>query len=397
MKDVFISYSKTDKIIADKVCSMLESNNINCWIAPRDINVGMPFEEAILEGIDMVQGFLLIYSENSNNSIHVLREVRYANDTNKNLLIFRLDNEDYNKNLRYYLQGIQWVEGYENLKESVLKILRPGEVVQRHFKSPQINPKINLYNRFLKNKYAFWSILSLGLLIIIVGIAFILNFTDVSNLKFFDKILLSEKSDGTVNQLDSNSVRIGSQVWMKSNLNVDHFRNGDSIPEVKSITELEECEKNKQPAWRYIKKDDETLLFYGKLYNWYAVNDPRGLAPVGWHIPSDEEWTTLTYFLGGKDIAGVKLKSTGTNYWKSPNVLATNESDFSGLPGGGIAFFKDSDWLAEFPVGHIGCWWSSSESNSYSAEIRMIYSDSGSVTRINFLKNSAFSVRCIKD
>ena len=125
-------------------------------------------------------------------------------------------------------------------------------------------------------------------------------------------------------------IKIGTQIWMSENLNISHFRNGDIIPEAKTAEEWKEARIKKQPAWCYYNNNLENGEIYGKLYNWYAVNDKRGLAPVGFHVPSDDEWTALSDYLGGEDIAGGKLKSTiGWN-----NNSATNSSGFSALPGG---------------------------------------------------------------
>ena len=104
-------------------------------------------------------------------------------------------------------------------------------------------------------------------------------------------------------------VKIGTQVWTSKNLDVSTFRNGDPIPEAKSKEEWIKARKSKQPAWCYYNDDEQNVKTYGKLYNWYAVNDSRGLAPKGYHIPSDAEWSVLTDFLGGVVKAGEKIKS----------------------------------------------------------------------------------------
>ncbi|MFA6571391.1 MAG: fibrobacter succinogenes major paralogous domain-containing protein, partial [Bacteroidota bacterium] len=132
------------------------------------------------------------------------------------------------------------------------------------------------------------------------------------------------------------TILIGTQVWMKKNLDVDHYRNGDTIPEVK---DPKIWAKLKTGAWCYYGNSLDEGKIYGKLYNWFAVNDPRGLAPAGWHIPTDTEWTTLTSNLGGESGAGGKMKSKGTlegddGLWFRPNTGASNESGFSALPGG---------------------------------------------------------------
>ena len=104
-------------------------------------------------------------------------------------------------------------------------------------------------------------------------------------------------------------VKIGTQVWMSTNLDVTYYRNGDKIPQVKDSVKWARLTTG---AWCWYNNDSATGAVYGKLYNWYAVNDPRGLAPIGWHIPSDTEWDTLSARLGGASKAGGKLKDTGT-------------------------------------------------------------------------------------
>lgn len=127
------------------------------------------------------------------------------------------------------------------------------------------------------------------------------------------------------------TVKIGSQVWLAQNLNTDRFQNGDVIPEAKTREEWYLAGENKQPAWCYFDNDTANGSKYGKLYNWYAVVDPRGLAPKGWHIPRDSEWDIVVNFLGGGAKAGVKMKSKiGWNI----DCNGTNSSGFSGLPGG---------------------------------------------------------------
>ena len=122
------------------------------------------------------------------------------------------------------------------------------------------------------------------------------------------------------------------QTWMLKNLDVDRYRNGDPIPKV---TDPSIWTSLTTGAYCYYNNDSATYAAtYGKLYNWYAVHDPRGLAPEGWHIPSDAEWATLETCLGGSSVAGGKMKETGTTHWTAPNTDATNSSGFAGLPGG---------------------------------------------------------------
>jgi len=181
---------------------------------------------------------------------------------------------------------------------------------------------------------------------------------------------------------------IGTQVWMTKNLDVSTFRNGDPIPEAKTDGEWAQAGDNKQPAWCYYDNDPANGEKYGKLYNWYAVNDPRGLAPAGYHIPSDAEWTKLTDFLGGGEVAGPKMKSkTG---WTG-NGNGTNTSGFSGLPGGTRNFNGTFYYIRNY-----GYWWSSTENYTSNAWYRNLDYDDGDVEWSSLNKEIGFSVRCLK-
>jgi uncharacterized protein (TIGR02145 family) len=126
-------------------------------------------------------------------------------------------------------------------------------------------------------------------------------------------------------------ITIGTQIWTGCNLNVDTYRNGDIIPQVTNASEWANLTTG---AWCYYNNDTSNGSVYGKLYNWYAVNDPRGLAPTGYHVPSNTEWGTLITFLGGSGTAGGMLKESGLDHWQSPNTGATNSVGFTALPGG---------------------------------------------------------------
>ncbi len=131
--------------------------------------------------------------------------------------------------------------------------------------------------------------------------------------------------------VNAQTVTIGIQVWMSKNLDVSTFRNGDIIPHAQTDEEWRIAGENSQPAWCYLNNDSTIGTKYGKLYNWYAVADKRSLAPEGYHVPTNDEWTTLTDFLGEAQN-GRKLKDT--NEWFE-NGNGTNSSGFSGLPGSG--------------------------------------------------------------
>jgi len=210
-------------------------------------------------------------------------------------------------------------------------------------------------------------------------------------------MMLSSCGGGASNEVSasnqertSNDITIGKQVWMSENLNVDKFRNGDTIPEAKTVEEWEKANEYQQPVWCYYDNDPANGAKYGKLYNWYAVNDSRGLAPAGYHIPSDAEWTILTNYLGGMDLAGGKMKSTSG--WYAPNEGASNSIGFSGLPGGyryGSGSF--------YGIAKFGYWWSSAESNTDDAWDRDLNYDDGSVSRSSSNKEEGLSVRCLRD
>jgi len=132
---------------------------------------------------------------------------------------------------------------------------------------------------------------------------------------------------------------------------------------------------------------------YGRLYTWYAIVDIRNVCPTGWHIPTDTEWATLISYLGGDASAGGKLKESGSLHWNSPNTGATNESGFNALPAGWRKIFGGDSFM-EFGI--YGYWWSSTEVNPTNALYRAIHYDSGAILRNNFDKRSGFSVRCLK-
>ena len=185
------------------------------------------------------------------------------------------------------------------------------------------------------------------------------------------------------------TIKIENLEWMLDNLNVSFFRNGDPIPEAKTDEEWQKTGKEGKPAWCYYENKIENGNKYGKLYNWYAVTDPRGLAPNGWHVSSDGEWRETTDFLGGEDAAGTKMKSS--NGWDNKGN-GTNESGFTGLPGG----CRDLNGKFSY-IDSIAYWWSSTEKDSVLAWYRCIDNSPYYVYRINYYKQNGLSVRCIKD
>jgi len=186
-----------------------------------------------------------------------------------------------------------------------------------------------------------------------------------------------------------NTVKIGNQTWTTKNLDVSKYRNGEEIPHVHDALSWSTLTTG---AWCYYENVDSNGTTYGKLYNLYAVLDPRGLAPVGFHIPSDKDWTTLTDYLGGKEEAGVKMKEAGTTHWPRPNTGATNSSGFTGLPAG----YRDDNGSFS-SVGVNGFWWSSTEGFTYFAWNRYPDTLYGLVGRDFGYKSYGMSIRCVAD
>ena len=239
--------------------------------------------------------------------------------------------------------------------------------------------------------------------------------------------------------IKAQDVKIGTQTWKQRNLDVSTYRNGDNIPQVE---DKEEWANLTTGAWCYYEnnKDISSLgLGIGKLYNWYAVNDPRGVAPKGYHIPSDAEWTILTDYLGGQELAGAKMKSSGGwnsyssgrgNYnvtcpncanWSSiyrtknschrckdnqvipayePINYSGNGSNSSGFYGGPHGCRSPLGVFADW--GNVGNWWSSSESYECCAWCRYLFGEKHLTALMfsvmpSFGKRNGFSVRCIKN
>jgi len=200
-------------------------------------------------------------------------------------------------------------------------------------------------------------------------------------------------TEGTVTDIDGNiynTVKIGDQWWMAENLKVTHFRNGDPIPYVTA----DSIWKNlKTAAYCNRESISNYMEIYGCLYNWYAVNDARNIAPAGWHIPTDSEWQILVDTLGGDYNAGGKLKEAGTEHWNSPNTGATNESEFTALPAShrlGIAG----------QYGYMGVhadFWTTTPFDTTAAWYRGLRYDIITVVESALQYDYGLSIRCVKD
>ncbi len=197
----------------------------------------------------------------------------------------------------------------------------------------------------------------------------------------------------TVTDIDGNNyavVTIGSQCWMAENLKTTRFRDGSAIPQV---TDAQAWKTQLTPAFCWYDNDNGNDATYGKLYNWFAIEDPRGLCPTGWHVPSDAEFVVLTKYLGSADdVAGGRLKEAGTEHWEAPNTGASNSSGFTGLPGG--MRFQEGQFDH---MGRSGLFWSSRRDSESLAYFLTLTFNSAASYRTSIYKRSGFSCRCVKD
>ena len=190
----------------------------------------------------------------------------------------------------------------------------------------------------------------------------------------------------SVKDIDGNvykTIKIGNQIWMAENLRTTHYRNGDEIPCLRDDDEWD----NNSGAYCYYNNDSSNIGKYGMLYNWFAIDDIRKIAPKGWHVPSDKEWQELIDYLGGDTLAGDKMKSIGTG------GQASNESGFTALSGG----YRYNHGVFD-GIGTNSYFWSSTESNGGNAWYRYLYYGNSDVYRDDSgWKQGGYSVRCVKD
>ncbi len=208
---------------------------------------------------------------------------------------------------------------------------------------------------------------------------------------------------GTVADIDGNvyrTVKIGNQWWMAENLKVTHYRNDNEIPNLKGDTDWSNL-----TTGTYADYDDDANIahVYGRLYNGYAVNDIRNVAPAGWHMPSDEEWKKLEMVLGmsqsaadsngyrGRDEGG-KLKEAGTSHWFDPNTGANNETGFSALPGG-----YRRNTVGYHDIGYYTYFWSSAKNGIDQAWYRLLSYKYSKAYRLSLSMRIGFSVRCVRN
>ncbi len=199
-----------------------------------------------------------------------------------------------------------------------------------------------------------------------------------------------------INDVDGNTyktVYLGTQQWMAENLKTIKFNDGTFI---KFIIDGSEWQNNNTGAYSFYDNDDSNIFTNGLLYNWYAIsptsNGNKNVCPSGWHVPTDNEWTILTDYLGGENIAGGKMKEIGTINWNSPNTDATNTSNFTGIPSG----CRNTNGNF-YHIKNNAYWWSSTSSSTTNAWYRNLFNINGSANRANVSKADGFSIRCLKD
>ena len=202
-------------------------------------------------------------------------------------------------------------------------------------------------------------------------------------------------NDQTVKDCDGNvyhTVTIGTQVWMLENLKTTKYRDCTPIPNVKDDAAWVALTTGAYCDYKNVEKNSAT---YGRLYNWYAIDDKRGIAPAGWHVPTNDEFKTLVTYLGGEAVAGGKLKEAGFTHWPSPNKDASNSSGFTALPGGdrakGGSFYALGQYCYLWTVTETG----SDHKSAYNRHI-LLYSGALEDNYID-TKSAGFSIRCIKD
>lgn len=201
---------------------------------------------------------------------------------------------------------------------------------------------------------------------------------------------------GNLTDQDGNiykTLKIGEQTWMAENLKAAHYQDGSPIALISSI---EVWKTLSTGAYCFIDNDTLYKDVYGALYNYYAVADQRKICPGGWHVPSDAEWMILENFLGGNQIAGMKMKEVGLTHWASPNVGASNLSGFTALPAGSRSYNVDDDFLG---LKYYCMWWSSSEHHTFNASAwyRSLSTFESDLGRNYYLMRTGFSIRCIMD
>lgn len=199
-----------------------------------------------------------------------------------------------------------------------------------------------------------------------------------------------EENGSTVTDKDGNlykTVTIGTQVWMACDLKTTKFSNGDAIP-----TTTLDISAESAPKYQWVYDNDEAnAAIYGRLYTWYVASDNRNVCPTGWHVPTDLDWESLKFFLGGESQAGIKMKETGITHWKLPNTGATNGSSFTALPAG----YRTSNGV--FVSLTISSYQWSSSDNAPLGWGQSMHFDDDLLLRGGYNKPAGVSIRCLQD
>ncbi len=215
--------------------------------------------------------------------------------------------------------------------------------------------------------------------------------TNINGTGYGKEITFSTTSISDVDGNSYNYVTIGTQVWMLENLRTTKYRNGDPIP---NVADSHLWVNINSAAYCNYNNDINNVAIYGRLYNWFAINDSRNIAPEGWHVASDAEWQILVDYLDGNKMAGFKLKESGLSHWKTPN-FSNNESGFTALPSG----TRDGYYGTYLNIGFYGFWWTSTPYLDLMqwANYRCMINEERNVYRQRIMNTAGHSVRCIRD
>jgi uncharacterized protein (TIGR02145 family) len=360
--DVFISYSTKDKTIAEEICNYLESNGVQCWMAPRNIRPGYKYGAEIVTAIKACGAMVLVFSAHSNASEHVSNEIDIAFNEGKIIIPFKIEDVPMSDSLLYYLNNKHWIDASVDTQGHYNSLLMQcKKIYQGSIAFTKIPKHINKVDKdYSQEKVQLQQHVKNPLPVGTSG-----NITD--------------PRDG--NQYKW--VKIGNQVWMAENMRYIPYV---SPPEVQGGIWV-----NGYKGYS-VNEAKQTINYkeYGCLYDWGTA---WKCGPLGWHLPADEEWDELTAFLGGEVIAGGKLKEKETKYWDSPNEGAINSYGFSALPGGNRSYGSGKFST----IGYGGYWWSSTEGISSNGWGRFLYFRFANVNRFSYNKANGFSVRCVRD
>lgn len=436
----FFSYSRSDSDFVLKLAKDLRDAGAQLWIDQLDIKGGSPWDSSVEAALESSKRMIVVLSSASVASKNVLDEISFALEYDKHVIpilisectppfrlrrLHRIDfTRDYQTGVKQLLELLgKHPEGGKSHLIRTINTLE-GKKLNDESKETDIDEKKNKALENLKKTPAFnnpkskHAIIIMGILISLLILTWfvlreryagnIIGESTKINIKVNDTSkYLNPNISNAVDNLDSpkattpnllnliekfDTVKIGKQVYMLKNLDVRTYQNGDIIPEVRDEKKWGSLTTG---AWCWYINDSANYgVTYGKLYNWYAVNDSRGLAPNGWHVPSDAELIKLTTYLGGALVAGGKMKEAGTSNWLSPNLSATNISGFTFLPGG----LRDTYGVFRF-VGEGGHLWSTSENKTFkgAAWDHFVYNNMPNVYRDYYGKGMGASVRCLKD